>query len=53
MSPMVSPQRKGRNSTIRVAQEEDRNRSEAGGEGRKDADERYDDDFRHARPYPV
>ncbi len=53
MSPMVSPQRKGRNVRNPVAQEEDRNRSEPGGEGREDADERYDDDFGHARPYPV
>ena len=53
MRPMVSPQRKGRKSATRVSQEEDRNRSEAGGEGREDADERYGDDFRHARPYPV
>jgi hypothetical protein len=36
-----------------VAKEEDRNRSEAGGKGRDGAHEGYDDDFGHARPYPV
>ena len=50
---MVSPQRNGTKLRNSVAQEEDWNRSEAGGEGRDGADERYDDDFGHARPYPV
>ena len=51
--PDREPPEEGAEVRNPVAQEEDRNRSKAGGEGREDADDRYDDDFRHARPYPV
>ena len=51
--PNGEPPKEGPKLHDSVAQEKDRHRSEAGGESRKGADKSYDDDFGHARPYPV